>query len=84
MMLITSDIKLWDIKYKKWYNPFKHYISGKLKVCTIFAFKEFNQYPDGYLDHYLKWSGRFFFEFVTDMHAFIPQTGIMLSAVPRK
>ena len=49
-----------------------------------FVFKEFNQYPDWYLDHYLKWSGRFFFEFVTDMHAFIPQTGIMLSAVPRK
>lgn len=56
----------------------------KVEGLYHFAFKEFNQYPDGYLDYYLKWSGRFFFEFVTDMHAFLPQTGIMLSAVPRK
>lgn len=55
----------------------------KVEGLYHFVFKEFNQYPDCYLDHYLKWSGRFFFD-LHGMYAFIPQTGIMLSAVPRK
>ena len=35
--------KYLDIIYQLWYNPFKHYISKILKVCTISIFNTFSR-----------------------------------------
>ncbi|RGW48249.1 hypothetical protein DWV67_14945, partial [Dorea formicigenerans] len=35
--------KYLDIIYQLWYNPFKHYISKILKVCTISNFNTFSR-----------------------------------------
>lgn len=44
-MLYSSVIleKYLDIIYQLWYNPFKHYISKILKVCTISNFNTFSR-----------------------------------------
>ena len=42
-MTILILEKYLDIIYQLWYNPFKHYISKILKVCTISNFNIFSR-----------------------------------------